>query len=45
MPLNGEAQAWSEVWRAIAGKEPNGVSEVAGEHKSSEVPQKGAAKQ
>jgi hypothetical protein len=43
--LNGEAQAQLDVWWAVARAEPIGVSEVTGEHKSLEVPQKGAAKQ
>jgi hypothetical protein len=43
--LNDKAQARSEVWRAVAGAEPIGVPEVAGEHKSPEVPRKGSTKQ
>jgi hypothetical protein len=43
--LNSEAQARSEVQWVVAGVEPIGVPEITGEHKSPEVPWKGAAKQ
>jgi hypothetical protein len=33
VPLNGEAQDWSEVRHAIAGAEPIGDPEVTGEDK------------
>jgi hypothetical protein len=40
--LNGEAQVWSEVQRAIVGVKPIGDLEAAREHKSSEVPLEGS---
>jgi hypothetical protein len=45
MLLNSEAQARSEVRRAVAGAEPIRVPEVAGEHKLPKVSRKGATKQ
>jgi hypothetical protein len=45
VPLDGEAQVWSEVQRAIVVAKPIWDLEAARGHKSSEIPWKGAAKQ